>query len=144
MQAFARIFAAALLSVSATCFADSARHVDELLHKSGIWKQVADFPGQMKAGAEQARAEAKASGKPEAMNDAEYARFVAAMARAFSADRFRRIMAREIERNLSAADEAKMLQFLSSDLGVRATRSEEAMSDPAMAVRSEERRVGKE
>jgi hypothetical protein len=92
----------------------------------------------MKAGAEQARAEAKAAGKPEAMNDAEHARFVAAMMRAFSADRFRRIMAREIERNLSAADEARMLQFLSSDLGMRATKAEEAMSDPAMAMRMRE------
>jgi len=119
-------FLALAVLVAGAAFADSPRHVDELLHKSGIWKQAADLPAQLKAGAAQARAQEKASGKP-GMTDADYDRFVAAMARAFSADRFRRVTAREIERNLSAADEATMLKFLSSDLGLRATRAEEEM-----------------
>ncbi|HXF79947.1 MAG TPA: hypothetical protein VN598_13850 [Usitatibacter sp.] len=115
--------------------ADSPRHVDELLHKSGIWKQAGDLPGQLKAGAEEAREKEKASGQPATMTDAEYSRLVAAMARAFSPDRMRRIVAREIERNLPAADEAQVLRFLSTDLGVRATKAEEEASDPATVAR---------
>lgn len=134
---FAFIALAVLFAGSA--FADSSRHVDELLHKSGIWKQAADFPTQLRAGAAQARAQEKASGKV-AMTDAEYDRFVAAMARAFSADRFRRTVGREIERNLSAADEAAMLKFLSSDLGTRATHAEEEMG-PAMAGEGAQQRL---
>jgi len=50
-------FLALAVLVAGAAFADSPRHVDELLHKSGIWKQAADLPAQLKAGAAQARAQ---------------------------------------------------------------------------------------
>lgn len=127
-------FVALAFSFASPASADSARHVDELLHKSGIWKQAGDLPEQLKAGAKEAREKEKASGQPATMTDAEYARLNAAMARAFSADRMRRIVASEIERGLSAADEAKLLEFLSSDLGKRTTKAEEDVSDPAQSL----------
>ncbi len=125
------LFAAVLLLAAGASIAET-RHTEELMRKSGIWKQVADFPALVQAGAEETRKKRKASGKS-AMTDAEYARFVAMLGRAFAPERMRRIIARELERNLSAEDEAKMLAFLSSDLGKRATKLEESASDPAMA-----------
>lgn len=130
-----RFLLATLVALSTAALADSPRHVDELLHKSGIWKQAGDLPGQLKAGAQEARDNERSAGQPATMSDAEYARLVAAMARAFSADRMRRIVAREIERGLSAEDETQMLKFFSTDLGMRTTQAEEEVSDPAATVR---------
>ena len=128
------LFAALLLLVAGSVH---ARNVDELMRKSGIWKQVTDFPAMVRAGADEARKKERASGKT-VMTDAEYARLVAIFDRAFAPDRMRRIIAREIDRNLGVEDEAKMLAFLDSDLGKRATRLEEQASTPEMMKEAQE------
>jgi hypothetical protein len=131
-------FVAVAFLFTGAAHAEPARHVEELLHKSGIWKQAGDLPAQLRAGAQEARDKEKSSGQPPTLTDAQFARLVAAMERAFSPGRLRRIVAREIERGLSAADEAQVLQFLSTDLGVRATKAEEQASEPATALRMHE------
>jgi hypothetical protein len=125
------------------------RRTDELMQKSGLWKQVGQYHDQIKAGAEDSRARDKASGKPDP-GDASFARLLAAVDQAFSPERMRRVVARELADHLSTQEEAQVLAWLSSDLGARFTRIEEKSGESAQVKRIQQgaeryyRRVGPE
>jgi len=140
----------ALLLLAATAIASvgaQARHVDEIMHKSGIWNQFSHINDTVKAGAEDHRNAEKAAGQRPVTSEADFARLERAIDQAFSAERFRGVASRELA-SLSPAEEEKILEWLSSDLGMRITRREEKASEVNEGLRIEKgaqqyyRRVG--
>ena len=125
----ARVFALACL-LACTAFAHAAeRRIDELMRKSGLHDHMAQVLAHTRAGAEQARAEAKARGNKGDLTDAQYARLILGMNVAFAPEKLRTVVRAEMLRDLSAADEEEVLRWLSSELGVRITRLEEERDD---------------
>ena len=121
----ARVFAAALLFACSALVHAQERRIDELMRKSGLHDHMAQVLAHTRAGAEQARADAKARGNKGDLTDAQYARLLLGMNVAFAADKLRAVVRAELQKEMSAADEDEVLRWLSSDLGVRITRLEE-------------------
>jgi hypothetical protein len=123
--------AAFVVAAAAQAADPPARHVDELMRKSGLDTQIGQIPAQLKQGAAESREREKAD--PAARNrmtDAEYARLTAAMDRSFAAGRLRALVAASLAQSVSADDERAVLGFLSTDLGVRVTKLEEKSGEP--------------
>lgn len=93
------------------------------MRKSGLWEQAAQMRIQMKAGIAEARKQAMAA-KQELLTDAEFTRLQAAVDRAFAPDVLRETMTLNMEELVQPADQDAVLNWLSSDLGVRFTRWE--------------------
>lgn len=132
MNIASRIVTATTIAIAgfACAAADPAeRRIDELMHKSGLWEQIGQMQAQVRAGAEEARAEAKASGRAEDMSDADFSRLASAMNRVYAPDRMRAAVSKELAAALSVADEQEVLVWLSSDLGKRITRIEEEQGE---------------
>jgi len=119
------LFACTLLHTSPAAAQDKdrGRKLDELMHKSGMWKQIAQIEPMVLMGIAQAYEQER--GKPGGLGDIGLSRLKAAVAKAFDANRLRRQFEAEMARELSAADEREVLVWLSTDLGKRFTRLEE-------------------
>jgi hypothetical protein len=114
------VFAACLFAAAT---AGAQNRTEELMRKSGLWEQAAQMRLQMKAGVAEARAQAKAA-KQEMLTDEQYARLQSAIDRAFAPDLLRETMTLHMEELVQPADQAAVLQWLSSELGGRFTRWE--------------------
>ncbi len=120
-----------LVGCAATAAHAQGRRTEELMRKSGLWDQVAQMHAQVRLGVTLARDDAKQRGSP-MLADQPFARLNGAIDRAFAPDVLRETVALQMEELLSAADEAEVLKWLSSDLGARFTRWEvEAGANPA-------------
>lgn len=106
------------------------RRIDELMQKSGIWQHMGQVQASARLGAEEARKHALANPGPNDLTQEQHNRLLLAMDKAFSPIRLRAAMRAEMLRELSAADEATVLEWLSTDLGTRITRLEEARDTP--------------
>ncbi|MEO5694722.1 MAG: hypothetical protein ABIQ72_16440 [Usitatibacter sp.] len=126
-----------LLLATTALQAAEPRRIEELMHKSGLWTQLGQSQEQIRGGAQQAQAQAKAGKGGKVFNDDDFAKLVAAMNAAYAPDKLRSAMARELEAQLSAADEMVVLEWLSSDLGQRLTKIEEESGEPAKAAAAE-------
>jgi hypothetical protein len=123
-----RKVAALLACCAATFVSAQARNVEELTRKSGLWEQVGQMRVQMVGGVMEARRQAQAANQ-KLMDDATFARLTAAIERSFSPEVLRETMTLYMEENLTPADEAEVLRWLSSDLGQRFTRMEVEAGD---------------
>ncbi len=112
------------------------RMLDELMQKSGLWKQLAQIEPQMMFGAEQTQ-----SGKTK-LPDADFVRLKASISRSYSADRLRADMRKQLALELLPADQSAALQWLTSDLGTRITELEEKSGELA-EIRQREKDAGK-
>jgi len=93
------------------------------MRKSGLWDQVAQMQAQVKAGVQEARNQAKASGW-EILTDEQFARLARAIDTAFAPGITRETLALHLEEYIAPADEQEVLKWLSSDLGARFTQLE--------------------
>lgn len=127
-----RFIAAFLVSATALAAPATPAAIDELLHKSGLWEQLAAMGPQLQQGID----DSVASG---AMADDQG---VAAMRRAFGVaygpERLRPAMAKALAREISAEDTKAALAWLATDLGKRVTRLEEEASKAAVPDRAAE------
>lgn len=122
-------FVAVILAVFVgTAFAQE-RRIDELMRKSGLWDHMGQVLAHTRAGAEQAKADAKARGGQGELTDQQFGRLIVGMSVAFAPDKLRTAVRSEMLKEMSAADEAEVLRWLSTDLGVRITRLEEERDD---------------
>jgi hypothetical protein len=114
-----------------------AKHVEELLRKSGIWTHAGMLQEQVKSGAEQARRQGGSDGRRPRLSDAEFERLIGAMSTAFAPERMRSGIAREMARTLSAEDVDEVLAWLSGDLGMRISALEARCDtmDPVQLMR---------
>ena len=110
------------LSVGAFAAEPSAERTDELMHKSGLWNQLAEMAPLFSQGVDDASSRMGGANAPslEALRQA--------FATAYSADRLRPTVARELALSLSAEDVDASLEWLSADLGQRITSLEEKAS----------------
>lgn len=114
-----------------TAPADAA--LDELMHKSGLWEQLPDLEGSVQEGLAGALAKRGMAGS----EVAEKVR--AAVAAAYSGDRMRASVRRELASNLTSEEVGKVLAWLDSDLGARITALENRSGEPdQMALRKTE------
>ena len=104
------------------------RRTEELMHKSGLWVQAGQVREQLLEGVARMRGQAPLPGRA-AMSDRAVARVMAAMRVAFSPERLRAGIARELATLLTREDEDAALVWLSSDLGVRVNGLEEASGE---------------
>ena len=122
------IFAAACLSLlesQALAAATSEALVDEYLHKSGLWAQLAQIEPGVQLGITQS------DGQFRQLNDEQLGRLRDAASGAYGADRLRKAMRAELVAGLPTSDAEQALQFLVTDLGKRVTALEEAAASPA-------------
>jgi len=130
MAAIRTLFLAFLCAGIAFAADTPGRRTEELMQKSGLWKQLGYFQAQVRAGIEESRASEARSGQPR-IREADIERVQAAGHIAFAPDRLRASVRGDMERLLKPADEAEVLDWLSTDLGMRLTRLEEESEDPA-------------
>jgi hypothetical protein len=105
--------------------------VDALMHNSGTWRQLADIEREFGQGLDQTAA---GQATPDAQSAAALRH---AFAVAYSPDRLRPAVARELAVALSAEDVETTLAWLATDVGKRITRLEE---DESASAHSQERR----
>ena len=120
------IFAMALFAAAgALAVEPRSASIDELMHKSGLWIQLAEIAPTFAESLDEALAE---------IPDADENR-VAALGRAFATaygpDRLRPAVARQLALSMSPADVDAALEWLGGDLGKRITRLEEDASTTA-------------
>src|SRR5258708_11618268 len=134
--AIAFLLALALLATGAAAddSKDGGRRVRELMHKSGLWKQIAQLEPNVQLGIDQAHARDR--GK-KALEAKDLARLKAAASRAFDTRRLRAEFEKELAAELSREDEAEVLVWLSSDLGKRLTALEEKSDEAGEVTRRE-------
>lgn len=135
--AFRHIILAALATMALAAGAAEPRRIAELMHKSGLWTQLGQAQEQIRSGAQQAQAQAKAGKGGSKLGDDDFARLIAAMNAAYAPDKLRESMAKELEAHLSANDEAVVLEWLSSELGTRLTKIEEASGELEASIAAE-------
>jgi hypothetical protein len=132
-----RKLAGAILLLSAFgCAAPDVRRTDalfdELMHKSGLWLQLAQVEPMMQVGISQAHATAGTL-PPEDLQ-----RLQKAVAATYAADDLRTAASNRLSATLSRQDAEAVLGWLSSDLGRRITALEEAGSSPNEAANRQE------
>lgn len=110
------------LGASAHAATPTPDSIDRLIHESGLWNQVAEIAPAFAQGVDDAAAR---SGGPDA-RQAEALR--QAFATAYSADRLRPAVARELSTSLSGDDIDASLVWLSGSVGRRLTALEEKAS----------------
>jgi hypothetical protein len=130
--------ALAVLASAAAADKEPARNIDELMHKSGLWMQIAQMEPVIQAGIAEERSQAKAKGDKNAMSDADHARLKAAAATAYAADRLREDVRSVLASELAPEDESKVLEWLSSESGKRITAIEEGASEVAEMMKREQ------
>ncbi len=134
---FRNIILAALAMLAVAVGAAEPRRIDELMHKSGLWTQLGQAQEQIRTGAQEAQAQALAGKGGRKFSNDDFARLIAAMNAAYAPDKLRAAMVKELEAHLSAQDEGVVLEWLSSDLGVRLTRIEEASGELEASMAAE-------
>lgn len=102
----------------------SATALDELMHKSGLWTQLPQFEDTVMDGFAEAMAK-----HGEAADEATD-KVRKAVAAAYSGDRLRASVQRELGAAMSAAEVAGTLGWLDSELGRRITALEERAGEP--------------
>ena len=132
-----RLLFSALLLVPALALAQDGRRIDELMHKSGLWKQVGQIQAQVKAGAKQAQAQAREGQGPKGLSEDDFGKMALAMDAAYAPARLQSAMSKELALLLSVEDETAALRWLSSDLGRKFTRLEEESGEVENAMRAE-------
>lgn len=112
----------AFLPPVASAAGPPVERTDELMHKSGLWNQLAELAPMFSQGVDDASSRMGGANTPslEALRQA--------FATAYSADRLRPAVARELALSLSAEDVDASLEWLSGDLGQRITALEEKAS----------------
>ena len=128
------IFAAAwfpFLQSQALAATTSEALVDDFLHKSGLWAQLA----QIEPGVQQGIAQS--DGQMRQLNDEQLGHLRDAASYAYGADRLRKAMRADLAATLPTSDAEQALQFLATDLGRRVTALEEAAASPADSDRIE-------
>lgn len=98
--------------------------LNKLMDLSGLNKQVAEFPGMVSAGIDQA----KAQGGP--MPDAESEDVTRAIENAFEPAGILTMVGAEIRQNISETDGIDLLVWYESELGRKITKAEESASTP--------------
>jgi len=102
---------------------------DELMHKSGLWIQLAQIEPMMQVGVSQAQA------RTTALTEEDLAHLQKAIASAYAADALRTTVRDQLVATLLAQDAAAVLRWLSSDLGQRITALEAAGLSPDAAIK---------
>ncbi len=127
------VFVATLALVGCAALVDvrpTTEVFDELMHKSGLWVQLAQIEPMMQIGA------SKSVAQMDSMGNVDTNRLRKAIADNFTADALRKSVNDQLQATVSRDDAAVVLQWLSSDLGRRITALEEvAMSNPEEAAR---------
>lgn len=100
--------------------------LDELMVKSGMWKQMGDLQSGVLAGIDEAQQAAKVPATP-----ATTARLKQAFSTAYAPERMRADMRDQLGKMLSVPEQREILAFLNSKLGVRMTQLDEKYSDLA-------------
>ena len=98
--------------------------IDELMVKSGLSVQVAQFRTAVEQGIDAGAANDAAQGKP-GLGEADMARLKAGVRKAFDTDRMRTQTRDALARLMTPEDTRQVLVWLNSDLGTRITRLEE-------------------
>jgi len=130
LRIFLAVLALALLP-SGGAFAQDVRRTDELMKKSGLWKQLEHYDILILSGLEQELGKSGVLVDPSGLKKA---------ASAFSADNLRRDVRIVLAKEMTGADEAEALVWLSTDVGKRLTKIEEKFgesSDPAASQRQQ-------
>jgi hypothetical protein len=133
--AFAVLFAGA----AAADEKDGGRKLRELMHRSGLWKQIAQLEPNVQLGIDQAHARDR--GK-KGLDAKDLARLKAAAARAFDTPRLRVEFEKELAAELSREDEREVLVWLSSELGKRITALEEKSDEVGEVVKRDKEAPG--
>ncbi len=102
----------------------SSDSLDRLITLSGIKKQVAEIPGMVRLGAEQARQQGAR------ISDADFEKVLKAMDGAFQSSEIVGTISLEIRKSISESDAKKLLAWYESDLGRKITIAEEKASTP--------------
>jgi hypothetical protein len=134
------LFAASLAALGANDAPAPRKDIDELMVKSGLWVQVAQFRTAVEQGIDAYAAIDVAQGKP-GLGEAEMAKLKASARKAFDADRMRAETRDELARLMEPEDIRQVLVWLNSGLGARITRMEEnhgAATDQAAAAKQQE------
>ncbi|MBL8525093.1 MAG: hypothetical protein JNN20_15495 [Betaproteobacteria bacterium] len=100
--------------------------LDELMVKSGLWKQMDGLQSGVLAGIDEAQQSAKVPASP-----ATTARLKQVFSKAYAPDRMRADMREQLGSMLTVPEQREILSFLKSNLGVRMTRLDEKYSDLA-------------
>ncbi len=98
--------------------------LDELMHVSGLWEQLPQFETMVREGF------AEAMAKNHERADDAAAKVLEAVAAAYSGDRLRATVRRELATALTAEDVAGIVAWLGTDLGVRITALEGRAGEP--------------
>jgi hypothetical protein len=107
----------------------AADPVDELMQKSGLWKQIGEFEPTMQAGI----AQSQPGGKP--LDEDALRALRRAAAAGYAPERMRAAVRAQMARELAPRDIREVMAWLSTDLGRRITAAEEKASEPAQAQR---------
>jgi hypothetical protein len=105
---------------------------DELMHKSGLWVQLAQVEPMMQAGVSQAHTK---SGR---LSEQDLERLRKTIATTYAPDDLRTAARNELLATLPRPDAATVLRWLSSDLGKRITTLEEVGSSPDEAIKRQD------
>lgn len=103
----------------------TAGSLDKLLALSGLKKQIAQYPGLVRAGLEQARQEGAS------MPDAEFQELRNLTENAFRPSAILDTVGMEIKKNISESEAKDLFVWYESDLGKMFTRAEENASTPS-------------
>lgn len=116
---------AVLLPLLVTAAEDGAAPspVDDLLHKSGLWRQIAQIEPLVQLGVDQGHQQQGT------LDGAGLSRLKQAVASTFAADRLRLEVKRHLTTSLTPNEINKALAWLSSDLGRQFTALEESSSE---------------
>ncbi len=129
LRAFKVIIAATVLLCSAVCLAQEGKAdkklVDQLMQKSGLNKQIEQFPVMIQA--DIIRSNQEAGNK---MSAADLNNLVRMVAESFNATTLKDTVSRHIREKLSENDMSAVLKWLTSPLGKKITKLEEEASGP--------------
>ena len=102
----------------------SAEALDELMHKSGLWNQLPQMEATVQAGL------AGEMAKHHGGADEATAKVRQAIAAAYSGDRLRASVQRELATGLTAEEVSAIVSWLDTDLGARITAIEDRAGEP--------------
>lgn len=103
----------------------SSQSLNRLMALSGLNKQVAEFPGMVRAGVEQARQQ------DPGIADPEFEEIVRSIEGAFQPSELLSAISIEIKKSISESEAKALLSWYESDFGKKITKAEEDASTPA-------------
>ncbi len=115
-----------IFSASVVCSGElSSNSLNRLMALSGLNKQVAEFPGMVQAGVEQARQQGLE------IPDAEFDEVVRSIEGAFQPSEILSTIGMEVKNSISESEAEHLISWYESDLGKKITKAEEDASTPA-------------